>query len=277
MSALARINRRSLAALAVLAMATVALTASGLNSAGNAQSWVELGTRIESGGEGKVTLVDDFTLLNTAANTVYDNGIIGAKASSWREGAGDNTTAEVSVQANYIRGNWNISGSWRDGVVKFTFTGNAVGTDNAKVLQDIVTVCQEVTSEDCPIEEILNGGRVQQSDRRSSAEWLNGGCVSVISYYRSTNRSYPGTGIVEVLLCDAGTGSDVAGGGWTGRDFIQFSVPPTGLLRGSEDTSPYRFYVGGGTLKTSALSVRTKYDGSEPTSTPTPPWPIPTP
>ncbi|MSV73248.1 MAG: hypothetical protein F2881_08020 [Actinobacteria bacterium] len=31
-----------------------------------------------------------------------------------------------------------------------------------------------------------------------------------------------------------------------------------------------------GTLKKSALSVRTKYDGSSPTATPTPPWITPT-
>jgi len=272
MSVLARVNHRSLAACAALAVTTIALTASGQNSAGNAESWVELGTVIDSGGDGKVTLVDDFTTLNTAANTVYD-GPLGARDSSVRTGAGDKTTAEVRVKANYSRGTWDVSGSWRDGLVKFTFGGNAAGTEDAKFLQDVMTVCQEITSEDCPLDQILNPGRsVRPSDRGSSAGWLKGGCVSVISYYRSTNRSYPGTGIVEVLLCDAGTGSDVAGGGWAGQDLIQVSVPASGLLQGSEESSPYRAYVGGGTLKTSALSVRTKYDGSEPTSTPTPPW-----
>jgi len=252
-------KRRTYGALGALAVAALTLTA--CSSAGTGPSYKELGTSIESGGQGKVTLVDDFTSIKTANTANRRTSML--QDTSLRSGAGSNTTADLTVTANYTRGNWKIEGSWRDGAVKFNFNGWAEATANAQVGAEIVTC---YIGQNCPL-----NSRPKGADEPEHSEWLKGGCIVFPSYYTSTNRAYPGTGIVNVVLCDLGTGSDIAGGAWTGHDVIQFNIPDSTTYNQS-DASPYRQYVGGGTLKNSALSVRTKYDGSSPTMTPTPPW-----
>jgi len=261
-------NRQCYGALGALAVAALTLTA--CSSAGTGPSYQELGTSIESGGHGKVTLVNDFTSIKVANQ---DNGRADQIANaSHRSGAGSNTTADLEVSANYTRGNWTIEGSWRDGAVKFNFSGWAVATQGEEVAYQIFV--------GCIIEEICQpqpGNKPKRPDQPDSHEWLKGGCIIFPSYYSSSNRAYPGTGLVNVTLCDVGTGSPIAGGPWTGQDLIQFSIPDSTTYQVNDDASPFRLYVGGGTLKNSALSVRTKSDWTLPTATPTPPWITPTP
>ena len=258
-------NRRTYAAFGALAVAALTLTA--CSSAGNGPSYQELGTGIESGGQGKVTLVDDFTSIKDA--NVDNSRTSDLADSSNRSGAGANSTAELKVTADYTRGNWKIEGSWRDGAVKFKFTGWAQGSEDVQAAYQIFTACY--IDQNCPP---LSRPRGADEPRRN--DWVKGGCIVFPSYYASTNPTYPGTGVVYVTFCDVGTGSSIAGGAWAGQDLIQLRIPDSSAYAVG-DASPYRLYVGGGTLKNSALSVRTKYDGSSPTATPTPPWITPTP
>lgn len=257
-------TRRTHGALGALAVAALLLSA--CSSAGVGPSYQELGTSIESGGQGKVTLVDDFASIKAA--NVDNSRTSDLAASSNRSGAGANSTAELKVAANYTRGNWRIEGSWRDGAVKFNFTGWAQATRDVQVGYEVFIQCYR--DQNCP----LSRPRGAPEPRRT--DWLKGGCIIFPSYYASTNPTYPGTGLVDVTLCDVGPGSSIAGDAWTGQDLIQFRIPDNSAYT-LNDAGPYRQYVGGGTLKGSALSVRTRYDGSSPTLTPTPPWLTPTP
>jgi len=261
-------NRRCYGALGALAVAALTLTA--CSSAGTGPSYQELGTSIDSGAHGKVTLVNDFTSIKVA-NSSNDKADQIAGASN-RSGAGSNTTADLEVSANYTRGNWTIEGSWRDGIVTFNFRGWA---EASQLREEYYGPLQRCSGDGSCQPESRSTPHGAPEPKRS--EWLKGGCILFPSYYTSTNRTYPGTGLVSVTLCEVGTGSEIGGGAWAGHDFIQFIIPNTTVNRLMHDASPFRLYVGGGTLKNSALSVRTKSDWTLPTATPTPPWITPTP
>lgn len=207
---------------------------------------------------------------------------------------GGNNTAKIQL-SNIVDGlNANVSGSYADGDVKFTFKGEAfvVGGCITNICSPVRTNMNKILSGISPSKSSnSNGGRLKASGST---------CISFPTLYESTNRSMPGTGIVIFNVCDApvpGTDPSGVGNFYTGSDYVTVYIP----TMDTGDLNPFANYYSGGTLgavvqpvpasgvksisrpgsqgeeKNSSTSVTIIYPATEPTATPTPLWPSPGP
>jgi hypothetical protein len=230
--------------------ATVA--AAGLLLSACAPSYVLSGVEVQSSASGKVDL------------TTFSGSFVG---DSVRTIAGQNTTASVTAKANYTKGNWDISGTWSDGFVKFRFTGVALSFG---VLSGTAAAAADTNAALAAF---------SQSSSNYGGSWVSGGCMPFPTYYTSTNSNYPGTGVAIVVLCDQGPGAGFGflGEGnvvWTDPDYVAVYIPDTTDMGPMSDNSPYRYYTSGGymTGRKSVVSVKARESWTSPTSTIDPLW-----
>ena len=176
---------------------------------------------------------------------------------------GSTGSAKIKLEASYDAGNWNVSGSYADGAVKFNFKGYALslmvgGFGGAGPLQGFSG----------------NGGG-------GPAQFTQTGglCIPVLTSYVSTNSAKPGTGYAGFLVCDAAgptlrtTAGPEGDAEFTGdTDYVRVLI----LNTNTGDKNPYANYVSGGTMsgyKSSTFaSVSSSFD---PTFSPSPMWPEP--
>ena len=181
---------------------------------------------------------------------------------------GSTGSAKIKLEASYDAGNWNVSGSYADGAVKFNFKGYALslmvgGFGGAGPLQGFSG----------------NGGG-------GPAQFTQTGglCIPVLTSYVSTNSAKPGTGYAGFLVCDAagptlrqGVTPNVDEDPWdfTGdTDYVRVLIPNSD----TGDKNPYANYVSGGTMsgyKSSTFASVSTTMG-DPSFTPSPIWPEPT-
>ncbi|CAB4851513.1 unannotated protein [freshwater metagenome] len=243
-------NGKKLTAVVALALAAGTLAACDPTSG---PSWRALGFESRASASGQVSLKSS-TVFNIA-------GLTDVRRTS-APGMSD-TTARIETSANYSHGSWQIKGSWRDGLVRFTFEGWALDSLNNQINNHGHIPLAPAHSQD---------SAPRPSDHDGS--WTKGGCTTFTTYYRSTNPSHPGTGIATVTLCDHGRGPS-GFGSWAGPDTVAVSVWDTRTPLGAntypyDDASPYVGYSAGGTMANDKVSVRSADRGIAPTVTPSP-------
>lgn len=231
--------------LATGACAAAAVLLTGCGMANYGPSYAALGTHIQANAHGTVTLLDN------QPQNILGNGV--------RTPAGGNSTAKVELNATFEKGAWQIAGSWRDGMVQFTFDGWA--------LDSLIVGADGIPGLAGPQNQVAPRNRPQ------SSQWVNGGCMPFATYYTSTNRAHPGTGIAIFDVCQKGTGGISS---WDGPNTIEVVVPDTTTMPGNADASPYVNYVSGGTMGRDDVKVRVRIDANSPTSTPAPIFASPT-
>jgi len=234
---------KSILATGACAAAAVLLTGCGVANYG--PSYSALGTHIQTSARGTVTLLD------SQPQNILGSGV--------RTPAGSNTTAKVELNATFEKGAWQIAGSWRDGTVQFTFDGWAL--DSLVIGADGIPGLAGAQNQVAP------------QERPQSSQWTTGGCMPFATYYTSTNRAHPGTGIAIFDVCQKGTGGLSS---WDGPSTIEVVVPDTTAMTTNSDASPYVNYVSGGTMRRDDLKVRVRMDANSPTSTPAPIFASPT-
>lgn len=227
-------------------------------------SWVALGVDGEGQAHGKVTLADNVPGL------FFNSG--GA-----RTPGGPGSTATVDADVEYEDGNWVIKGTWKDGAVRFKFSGWAFGSE-------LLTEYAGGNLNPAQVRSKVRDAVADQHARHGS-EWVKGGCMYFASFYESTNKDYPGSGVVNVVMCDqGGPGVGTAFEPWSNPDTIWVGIPdttdpsptPSATTDPVFDNSPYRLYRSGGTMKDNGIKVKARYNISPPTTTVSPPFPSPT-
>ena len=206
--------------------------------------------------------------------TAYDNSI-----AHTFPGVGTNTPrvipanskskAKIKLSYSYDGGNLNVSGNYSDGDVRFTFkgSGDLLYSGSCGISP---SGCAGINKN------ALNKMKANNSSRPSESGLIvlkGGECQEVASLYESTNPAMPGTGLVAFVVCDAPTSSSI--GTYTGADYVTVYVPDfqTG------DLNPFANYYSGGTLSgdESSTSLITKTPAIQPSATPTPIYPSPSP
>ena len=206
-----------------------------------------------------------------------------------------NNSAKIQLSSAIDGANVNVSGSYADGDVSFTFKGLADGYGCLLGCSPIRTNMYKTTNGIVSSQgSNSGGGRLKVSGST---------CVAFPSMYESTNRSMPGTGFVVFNVCDAPVlganpvGTVGPGTFYTGSDYVTVYIPTSD----TGDLNPFANYYSGGTLgavasrnitnssksgsrlesqeedKKSSTSVSVLYPATEPSATPTPIWPSPGP
>jgi hypothetical protein len=218
--------------------------------------------------------------------------LIGGLGGASRVSLNGNNTARIQL-TNTIDGlNFNASGSYADGDVRFNFKGEAFVGCFPSCGSPIKTNLNKVVAGlNGSHRSNYQGGRLKDSGST---------CTSFPSLYTSTNPNMPGTGFVVFNVCDAPMpGSTPFGGGsyYEGSDYVTVYIPSST----NGDLDPFGNYYSGGTLgvvappaptngvksgsrqgsqeedKNSSTSVSVLYPATEPSATPTPIWPSPSP
>jgi|GEM_PF-2012750 len=123
----------------------------------------------------------------------------------------DATTATLKLSAAFNGGNININGVYNAGDVRFTLKGIAL----AGVIP-------------------MGGNEAPHTN----GAWVYGGCLPVPTYYTSTNRSLPGSGVAVVYVCD---NSDA-----NGVDTVQIELSATEFNNAAN--GPFAGYSAQGTI-----------------------------
>ena len=245
----------------VAAVAVAALALSGCSSA-----YSTLLGKVSAKASGTINLAN----YNPSISPFNDslNGAAQTKPSGYTG------SAKISLSAVYDGGNWNVSGSYADGSVKFNFKGYALNA-----------ICQEIGA--CGF-----GAPLANGDTPATSSMGPGGppqitvtggiCIPVVTSYVSSNKAMPGTGFAEFLVCDAAGpilrqnvnafGLPVANFDFD-TDYVRVLIPnwDTG------DKNPYANYVSGGTMSgyKSSTSASVSFTSGDPSFTPSPIWPEP--
>jgi hypothetical protein len=182
--------------------------------------------------------------------------------------AGDRTvprkstgTAKIKLSRVIEKGNINVSGSYSDGDVRFTFSGTPL------------TLISTVVSS------MRTAADSELDSYRSTTK--GGECIPVITNYQSTNSRLPGTGIVIFRVCDAPGSSSSPEPQWTEADYLSVYIPmeTSDPSATSSDANPFGNYLSGGYVTGSrggsGTSVSVTLPSSTPTFTPTPLFPAP--
>jgi hypothetical protein len=245
---------KTLVAGAVAAVAALVLSAC-------APSWVTYGTVIEASASGTVNLLD--------YNGTFLGGTPFTPGDGTRTPGGDNTTAKSNIKLSYDQGNWNINGSWSDGVVRFKVKGLAMNVVGLNFLASPDAVVAAA------------GATVAEHREHRGSSWLYGGCMPFATHYESTNPDRPGTGVAVIVICDAGLGEALNIYGpnsgelsWEGPDYIAIAIPNLQDAGPYSDLSPFANYSSGGTLtgRKNVAVVRAKANYSTPSNPQEPLW-----
>lgn len=251
-------------------VAAVAVTALALSACGGS-AYSNLLTKVTAKASGTINLANYDPSISPFNDSL--NGAVRTIPS------GSTGSAKINLNASYDAGNWNVSGSYADGSVKFNFKGYALSAIACGY--DVGPLCLGAP---------LNGGQ-PLADPTSGGSNAGGGpsqftvtgglCIPVVTSYVSTNSQKPGTGYAEFLVCDAGgpvlrtnNASPTDGLNFTGAaDYVRVLVP--NLDTG--DRNPYANYVSGGTMsgyKSSTFGSISSTMG-DPSFSPSPIWPEP--
>jgi hypothetical protein len=175
-----------------------------------------------------------------------------------------NNKAKIKLNFSFDGGNLNANGSYSDGDVRFNFKGaadlmNAVGYGRSGIKQN-------------PLSQLIPTSNSRPSTSGYTT-YKGGACWQFASLYESTNPAMPGTGLVNFVVCDAPSSTSFST--YTGGDYVTVYVGDfqTGEL------NPFANYYSGGTLsgEESSTSLNVKYPTTEPSATPTPIYPAPSP
>ncbi len=242
---------------AIAATASLALSACGA-------SYQALGTEMQASARGTV----DLTTYN--GSIFFGNPVPRTDAGS--------TTAKVKANISYSGGNWNINGEWQDGIVSFKFQG--VSPYIAVAYCGLISSCSPINPG--PAAPFAAKMRTQvkglaantSNGHHDNNGWVNGGCLPMLAYYKSTNVDHPGVGQVALAICDSANGGGTFG--WTNPDYIAVSILDTNSFG---DASPYTYYTSGGYFsgRESGTQVAIRQTFQSPTATPSPLWPSPVP
>ena len=240
-------------------VAAVAVTALALSACGGS-AYSNLLTKVSAKASGTINLANYDPSISPFNDSL--NGAVRTIPSS------STGSAKINLNASYDAGNWNVSGSYADGSVKFNFKGYALAA-----LQGGLGAPLNGSSS--------NGGGGYSGGGPAQFTQTGGLCIPVVTSYVSTNSQQPGTGYAEFLVCDAGgpTLRQAAGPAgdaeFTGdTDYVRVLIPNWD----SGDKNPYANYVSGGTMsgyKSSTFASISSTMG-DPSFTPSPIWPEPT-
>lgn len=173
-----------------------------------------------------------------------------------------NGKGAINLKASYVAGNWNVSGTYADGDVKFSFSGYAL-----ELFTGIIPTSnlQAIGLSDSGGPTTPPGITMTQT---------GGTCLPVPTYYRSTNNSRPGTGWAIFILCDSGPANMSGMPDWTSPDYIKVWVPDEST---TVDSNPWANYLNGGYMASKG-KVTTVIKVTIPTTqsaTPSALWPAP--
>ena len=242
-------------------VAAVAVAALALSACGNS-AYSNLLTKVTVKASGTINLNNYDPSISPYTESL--NG-----AAQTKDGINSTGSAKINLNATYDAGNWNVSGSYADGAVKFNFKGYALslmvgGFGGAGPLQGFSS----------------NGGGYSGGGPAQMTQ-TGGLCIPVLTSYVSTNSAKPGTGYAGFLVCDAAgptlrtTAGPEGDAEFTGdTDYVRVLIPNWD----SGDKNPYANYVSGGTMsgyKSSTFASISSTMG-DPSFTPSPIWPEPT-
>ena len=245
-------------------VAAVAVAALALSACGNS-AYSNLLTKVTVKASGTINLNNYDPSISPYTESL--NG-----AAQTKDGINSTGSAKINLNATYDAGNWNVSGSYADGAVKFNFKGYAL----ASVVGGI--------GGDGPLQGFSSNGGGYSGGGPAQMTQTGGLCIPVLTSYVSTNSAKPGTGYAGFLVCDAagptlrqGVTPNVDEDPWdfTGdTDYVRVLIPNSD----TGDKNPYANYVSGGTMsgyKSSTFASVSTTMG-DPSFTPSPIWPEPT-
>ena len=237
-------------------VAAVAVTALALSACGGS-AYSNLLTKVTAKASGTINLTNYDPSISPFNDSL--NGAVRTIPSS------STGSAKINLNASYDAGNWNVSGSYADGSVKFNFKGYAL----------TAVVCGVVPCVGAP----LNVSSGNGGGGPAQFTQTGGLCIPVVTSYVSTNSQKPGTGYAEFLVCDAAgptlrqAAGPVGDAEFTGdTDYVRVLI----LNTNTGDKNPYANYVSGGTMSGYKSSTFASFSSSfDPTFSPSPMWPEP--